>query len=442
MLDQAAANDWVVIASDAKREFLRTRYSEKRGDWAVDPGLEICPRWATEREVRDSNEPRALAAGVFPDQPGELRFFRDWAEKILAQALDRYSATNAPKMENKEPADTRNLARWLRSPKTHLVPRLGAGILGAMNPSSGDQSAGMEGMLARAADGFAMMPMDSAREFCIREWIEKLNRGEQPGWIFFPTGGPAEKAVKPVVTAMIDMLLLRLRDATALGANRRQVLAILDEVTTSFNYLEQLKTALTNLRSFGVMVVGVHDQGSLDATYGHNSAKTIAGQAGIKLVSATDEPESQEYASKCIGNEEVWRLSENFPARVFDKHRSANFGLQVVSTPLVSPGEISALRPLDGYLVHRGFVTAVKLPYRPSPGHVREFEECIIPCMVDDEDPKLAESSPTKTGTTLTVAIAPVDDKRPAPSVAKPLKIGKTSGRNPMLRRGAKQEPQ
>ncbi len=396
LLDIAEREDWVVIASDAKREILRSRYSESRGDWAVDPGLKIGVRWGIERECRDINEARSLAAGVFPDGPGEMPFFNDWSQKGLAWILNRYSEANAATdAKLPEMATTRNLGRWLANPEKHFTPRIkGAGIASAMNPKSGDQSSGVESSLARASDGFAMMPDDAdARVFVIKEWIESLNRGEQPGWVIFPTGGPTERAVKPVVTAMLEMLLLRLRDSAALGLPRRRVLVILDEITTSFNRLNELVTALTNLRSFGVfVVVGVHDCSALSGMYGKESAQTILGQPGLKAVYGTNDPHSAEYASDTVGKAEYWRLKENFPGTTGDHHRSLNFSLDLVETPLLTKDEVMALDPLQGVLVNEGLAVRFHLSYRPTSRKVREFEERIIPMQPDEDDEETAKA--------------------------------------------------
>ena len=399
LLDTAEREDWVVVCSDAKREILRGRYSEARGDWAIDPGLAVCPKWAVEREVRDQNEARALAAGVFPDAPGEMKFFTDWPQKILALLLDRYSAENAKKTRHPEAATTYNLGRWLANAEKHILPRAaGTGIASALNPKSGDQFAGMEGSLARAADGFAMMPAEAERDFCIREWMDKLNAGEQPGWVIFPTGGPTERAVKPVVTAMLEMILLRLRDSSSLaGMKRRQVLVILDEITTSFNRLNEMVTALTNLRSFGVfVVVGVHDCASLSNMYGNESAQTILGQPGLAAVYGTNDPNSAKYASDKVGKAEYWQLAENFPGKVADAHRSLNFNLSIVERALLTPDEIMALDPLQGVLINEGLVTPFHLSARPSTRTPLEFAERIIPMRAEDdgEDDEPAEKAP------------------------------------------------
>jgi type IV secretory pathway TraG/TraD family ATPase VirD4 len=398
MLDIAEREDWVVICSDAKREILRSRYSEPRGDWAIDPGLAICPKWAVQRECRDINEARALAAGVFPEGPGEMGFFTDWAQKGLAWLLSQYSEANAPRTKHPQVATTHNLGRWLGNPEKHITPRIkGAGIAAAMNPKSGDQSAGVEGSFARASDAFLMMPTEASREFCIREWIDALNRGEQPGWVIFPTGGPTEKAVKPVVTAMLEMLLLRLRDSASLGLPRRQILVVLDEITTSFNRLNELVTALTNLRSFGVfVVVGVHDCSALSGMYGQDSARTILGQPGLKAIYGTNDPHSAEYASDTVGKAEYWRLKENFPGKPLDTHRSLNFNLDLVETPLITRDEIMALDPLQGVLVNEGFAVRFHLSYRPSGRKLLDFEERIIPMRTeeDDEEDEPAKKTP------------------------------------------------
>ncbi len=388
ILDQADTNGWVVVVSDAKRELLKRYYRRERGDLAVDPNLELGVRWAIEREVRDVNEGRGLAAGIFPNRPGEINFFRDFSEQGLAYVLANYSEENAPKQKLKEVASTKNVAKWLRDPKTFIFPRSkGAGMQAGMNPNSGDQSAGMEGTLARVAFAFGMMPDESESELCIREWVERLNRGEQPGWIFFPTGGTTEKAVKPVITAMLNYLILRLRDTAESAANRRQVVLLLDEITTSFDHVEEIEVALTNLRSFGVLiVVGVHNYCSLKNMYGDNGTETILSQPGIQFVGKTDGKEAAEYAAGVVGKQEVWRLGENFPGTAGDKHRSVNFKLDLVERQLVMADEVSNLEPLNGFLRQGSTVCRVRVSYRPSTRPEQHFAERRIPMSIEDEE--------------------------------------------------------
>ena len=162
---------------------------------------------------------------------------------------------------------------------------------------------------------------------------------------------------------------------------------LLDEITTSFDHIEEVETALTNLRSFGVLiVVGVHNYFSLKNLYGDNGTETILSQPGIQFVGKTDGKEAAEYAAGVVGKQEVWRLGENFPGTAGDKQRSLNFKLDLVERQLVMADEVTNLEPLNGFLRQGSTVCRVRVSYRPSMRPEQHFAERRIPMSLEDDE--------------------------------------------------------
>jgi hypothetical protein len=386
ILKIAEQNDWVVICSGA--ELMQKFHRTERGDYIIDPTLKLCATWATEKEIVNPIAGRGLTAGIFPMGPGEIKFFTDAVQEGLADIIYRYSSTNAPGMPDKEEATTRNLAKWLRNPGKHIMRRAkGTSIAARMNPKSGDQFAGMEGMFASASNGFGMMPCagEGHNEFCARLWVEKLNRGEQPGWIWFPASGVTEKAIKPVTTAVLNYILALLRDAKDDVSKRRQLVIAIDEIVTNFNHIDEFEAAITNLRKFGVMIVfGAHAIAALREIYGHERTEVIVGQPGLQLIGPTDSNESAEYASAVLGKQDVWVLKQNATPKPEGGHRSLNYSLDTErDRALVTADDIKGLKDRHGYLRSGGFVVPILLSYRELPK--QEFERREIRLVIDDD---------------------------------------------------------
>lgn len=358
ILSHARALGHAAVLNDPKGEFFEEFYRPGR-DWVIDIGSEDGAHFTLEREARNEAEATAWAKAFYPGGGGSQNsFFLEGTRRIFAYLIAQHNVFNDPK----SPATCARVAEWVSNPEEQLVARLmGSEFMSTISKAK-EQSAGFFGHLASIGASLRMMQPagEGYREFCVREWCERRALGEDPGWIFMTGTKMTEDANMPIQTAMMQMLIVGCQ--TSQGAESRPVVFLLDEVATSFRRIPELVKGMATMRSArGCMVLGLHDMAQLIDLYGREGATTIMDQASTLFTFGTNDPETWNYMERRIGRREISRLTEQRPMHLIDGHnRARNWGMQIVTEPVVMGEQIENLPIYEGYFVQRGFV----VPYR------------------------------------------------------------------------------
>ena len=379
-LDYIQASDELAIVLDSQREFLPIYFNEKRGDWVLNPKDNRCPYWNIFDEVSDITDATAIANSLFPEPANKSNEFWHIGTIAIFSWLLAYA---------KDPAtgarpNTAQLADWLGNDEqmdklikgTDLVNKL------PTNPTAGGQRAAFMATLSEASKPLQLMPTDpeGRKRLCIREWAQNPT-----GWVFLTNTQETRDALRPLQSMWLDMAILRLL-SIGKQAGRKRVWIILDELA-SLQTLPQLHTAITEGRkSSNPMVIGLQNMAQLEELYGQKSA-TIFSQAYTKFVLPTTEPRSAKALSDLIGECEYRRVRETRSGSLLGrKDRNSYSGPEEVRKPLILPSQIQGLPNLSGYMVQRGLVVPIKLPYKARPKIAPGLIERIIPAPASQPD--------------------------------------------------------
>ena len=378
IVSQIEARGELAIIFDPDREYIQEFFSEKRGDWVLNPKDERCPYWPIGAEADDEAEATPIAMGLFPDDPTLQRFFLTHTRAIFAYLLAAYKPT------------VNELAYWMAHPEEIDKRVKGTEHAHTLTQNAAPQRAGILGSLNEAGKPLRMMPThaEGRRTWIVREWAK-----QRKGWIFITSTPDTIDALRPMQSLWLDMLILKLQ-ATAPKLGQPRVWMILDELA-SLNALPQLHSALTKQRkSDNPIVLGFQGMSQLDALYG-KKAETILSQAYTNIVLRTREPRAAKHLSELIGKAQLERVRESKPARwLQSRHRT--YSTERVVDPVVMESEIQGLDDLSGYFVQQDSIVAIRFSPMPKEKRAPDLIERIIPAVQHRPlDPEVSDETRT-----------------------------------------------
>ena len=333
------------IVYDPARDFVQEYYDERRGDIILNPLDARMPFWNPSSELRRKVEAKAMAESFYQPQGIGNRFFLDAPQQIFAHLLSFLPTVD-------------QLVQWMSDERE--IDRRVKGTEYAMliDPIAGPQRSGVLGSLSMNADSFRLLPK---QEETNAAWTANSWAKNRRGWIFITSDPETRKALRPLISLWIDMLVLRLLNQPDPG--QKPVWFVLDELA-SLQRLPQLHTAITeNRKSRNPVVLGFQGRSQLQARYGQD-AEAMLSQPATKIFLRTGEPAAAKWVSDAIGEVEVERLRETHFA---GSRTGRNFALDRQTEPLVLPSEISGLEDLRAFLKYGNHVARFSFPFIELP---------------------------------------------------------------------------
>ena len=196
--------------------------------------------------------------------------------------------------------------------------------------------------------------------FSIRDFIS-----DQSGWLFVSFKQSQRDALRPLIAAAIDIAsraVLDLPPAAGSRSDQARTWFVLDELPL-LGRISSLVTLLTNGSKHGASaIVGLQTVAQLRETYGQHQAQTVLATLGTWLTLRVSDPETADYMSRNIGDEEIRRVvssgGTSSKSLEFGSQTSENWGEQYTTQRVVLPSELQNLPDLCGYLNIAGPVPA------------------------------------------------------------------------------------
>jgi hypothetical protein len=383
------------IIYDPKGEFRDRFYAEKI-DFIFDPTDDRGVFWALEREARDEAEGTPWGMAFWPDEPGQQPFFKRHPRAILRYLISRYSVWN--ENDPLKQATTANLGAWLARGEDEILPRVkGTEHERALNRGKknedvviSDQSQGLFTTLGELAQPLRMFPEspEGRRQFSVRDFAE-----ERGGFLYLTSTPMTIDALRPVHSAIIDMLILATQVPADLDKPRKKLWFILDEVA-SLNTLPQLPSAVAKQRASGTtLVLGFHDHAQVKKNYGASAPSIM--QAFTNIVLRCGDPDEAKYVAEVLGQEEIERIGVNEPAHIMGRHnRATSYSTNgSVWTSVIHWANIHKLPRFSGFVVQEGKVVRLQVQ-KPEIKKVMGRVERVIPPLIFRESvtpPKVEE---------------------------------------------------
>jgi hypothetical protein len=350
----ARREDEAAVVYDPACEFVKAHYDPWRGDVILNPLDARSPFWSFAFEQKYRTDTAIFAESFFPGRKPERMgqselFFLNASREIFARMLEF------------EP-HPEQLISWL-SDET-VIDKMVAGteLAHYIVPKAANQRGGVLGSLARAGRTLRVLPRAEECEFdfSLTDWA-----AARKGWIFLTSTKETEEQLRPLYAAWLDLLMRRLMSVDEAWGRQRPVKLIVDEVHT-LEYLPTLYKASTEGRKFGLhLFQGTQNKHQYDDYYGQ-AAPTMLSCPRYTIILRCKEPDSAEWLSKLIGEEEIERPRTGVTASVSDQGRdSINYSSHTERRAVVSREEIANLVDLAGYWKYGEMVAPFRFDFRP-----------------------------------------------------------------------------
>ena len=356
-LTYARAKEHRAIVADLGGEFTKNFYRHEH-DFILNPFDARGYSWSPFAEMRAPFDAARLAASMVPDGAGDQKEWNVYARTILEVVLERLweanKGTNSALCWYCLGASTTQLAALCQG--SSAAPYFGEGaerMLGSIR-----------GILSGYLKPYTYLDPDAGQDykqtFSIRQVLEF------PGdhWLFITYRDDQLKAMAPLIAAWVDICASAILSTSS--NEPRPTWFFLDEFST-LGKMNSIEPLLTKGRKYGVRaVLGYQSISQPRLTYGNEGAQTLLACLGTWLVLKQPDPDSAEYMSKFIGDEEIRRIVNSGSDGGNQGGQSNNWAEQTLRQRAVMPTELQNMASRVGILNIAGPIppawTSIPLP--------------------------------------------------------------------------------
>ncbi len=349
LMHQIRERGETAITYDPAQEYLPQFYDPDRNDIILCPLDARMPYWSPSDEIVHMVEADTLAKSLYPDRTGEQRFFVESPRKIFAHLL-QFRPKPEQLYEWVAKADPEVYRRLAWTPLSEFIGRDAAG-----------QKRGVLSGLERISSVAKLLPRETkdCRRWTATEWVD-----QRQGWIFLPSTPETRECLRPVLSLILDFLILRLTAQNQ--RTMRPVWLILDELPT-LDTLPTLPLALAESRKANLrLVLGFQGRGQLEELYGSKVTDTMLSACRTRLFLRATDPGAAKWASDCIGEVEKEHVREGQSTGDWGVRSSTNAMLDRKTESAILASEIGDLEDLVGYFKTPGYTMKLRFPLVPK----------------------------------------------------------------------------
>lgn len=205
--------------------------------------------------------------------------------------------------------------------------------------------------------------------FSIRDWIKR----EDNSWLFITSREDMHEALKPIITAYVDIVsncLLTLEE------NReRRIWFVTDEIHTIGQSNSYMQLAARGRKRGVCIVAGLQSMRQMDDVFGKHGAEKISGMFSTRVYFRNSDLETARWISKSLGEHEMFEYTEGESYGSHEMRDGVNLSRQKRVADLVMKEEIMQLDDLNAYLKIVGDypLTKVNIKVRENQSEIEAF---------------------------------------------------------------------
>ena len=339
------------IVYDKMGSYTETFFDEKR-DVLLNPMDKRSPRWSPFLEARTDRDFDTMAHALIPRQ-------KDTADPFWITTARQLFSRGAAVLWKQGETRNRVLVDLLLKTELRELAEAMAGTTtqSIIDPDNPKTALSVRAMLTANIGTMDLLP-DEGAAFSIREWIERDGEGS----LFLTSRGDQHASIRGLISTWLEIAVNSLLSLPR--SDGRRIWVILDELPT-LHQLPSLEDGLSQSRQYGgCFVLGVQVFSALRDIYGRDTATSISGLCGTRVVLAAPDRDTSEWAAQSLGRVEIESLSEGVS---YDTpHGGVTLNTKREERPLVLPSEVSRLENLSGYIKLPGAlpVTRIRLKYK------------------------------------------------------------------------------
>lgn len=239
----------------------------------------------------------------------------------------------------------------------HMLPIAEQGALKHIDQSDSPASASIISILQERIKVFRYLRGRDG-DFSFSKYI-RAEAGK--GNIFLLGNERTKELMQPLLTLVMDLMC---RETLSLPDNpNRRIFFVIDELAT-LNRMDSILTLETVGRSKGVALICANqDLGRIEEIYGRNNLKTFYNNFNTGVIFRIREPETAEFLSRAIGEQQLRKRSESTQMSPSDVGDRRGISEQERTERLIMPTELQELPDLCAVLNVAGFgVSQITIP--------------------------------------------------------------------------------
>ena len=215
--------------------------------------------------------------------------------------------------------------------------------------------------MINAVSVFDILKKSNEEKFSIRNWILNSENTDHPQFLFLSCKPAERSALIPLITAWLSIASESLLQGEA---SSKRTWFFIDELH-NLKRIPGLETSLAEVRKFGgCFVIGTQMISQLNKIYSHESARTIAGLCGTKVVMNVPEPETAKYMSGFLGEKEEISAAEAISYGANTMRDGVNISQKSEKKPTVPYSEIMSLKTGEAFLSFSGVDLVGKVKFK------------------------------------------------------------------------------
>jgi type IV conjugative transfer system coupling protein TraD len=337
LLDKVKQQKQKAIIYDVEGVYTR-RYYDSSKDFILNPLDQRDAKWSPWRDMIGKMNIASLASSLIQDSNSMADpFWYQAARTIFEESMERLI------QEGRE--DTQILLDLLcRKGIEDLQEVLKNTFAEALVASEIEKTAlSVKSILTANLKRLEFLCKDEAN-FSIREWIKT----EDDSWLFITSREDMHEALKPIITAYIDIVsncLLTLEE------NReRRIWFVTDEIHTIGQSNSYMQLAARGRKRGICIVAGLQSMRQMDDVFGKNGAEKISGMFSTRVYFRNSDLETARWISKSLGEQEIFEYTEGESYGSHEMRDGVNLSKQKRTTDLIMKEEIMQLPDLTAYL--------------------------------------------------------------------------------------------
>lgn len=320
-----------VVLADSGGEFC-SRYA-KAGDVIINPFDSRCANWSPLSEMAGPWDAELIAKSLIPNGDASAAEWNHYGQQFLSALLTRTwesgTGTNA------------ELARLATGAPLDELRDLLHGLPAAALLAKGNEKmfGSIRGIVGSRLGVLTYLPPDAGRDgFSIRKFLAEAGSN----WLYLTYRDDQLRSLAPLIGSLLDIAAVGVLSLQP--DEQRRIWIVADELD-SLGCVDGLLPFLTKSRKYGgCAVLGIQSIAQLRERYGPNGAVTLANCCGTWLALRSPDPETSEFISKFLGDEEVRRVTSG------GSDSGDSWSEQITTNRVVLPGQIQNLATNTGFL--------------------------------------------------------------------------------------------
>ena len=337
------------LVVDMTGVFLKRYYQE--GDVILNPFYEDTANWLPWNDCFIPPDYDSIASSFFnlKTTHGNNEFFNRAARDGLSVALEK-------EKEHKDIAKLLNV--FSGTTFAELCKYFeDTAASASFNKDASEMAGGVH-----ATIGNSLMPLQYLKpggKFSIKRWV-----ANGTGWLFIPLPPTQRDAIRPLVSAWIDIAIKALMSRDP-DQDNNNLWFILDEIIGLYK-VNSLAEGLAESRKYGgCFVAGMQNIPQLECLYGKTESSSMIDLFNTQLIFRTQHEETARKASNVLGRQEVTKTKESISYGSDNLRDGVSLNETMHNNPIVLPEEIGNLEDLTCFLRLAGNwpITKIKMKW-------------------------------------------------------------------------------